>query len=385
MPDYILSKDDATHAWQRVPEQQLPDEDMLQRLVNDNPEVLPLGDLSDDVPPLFIVAREATLDNGNVDVIGVDWNGLITVIECKLDRNPEVKRKVIGQILGYAAYLWGMTYEAFEQKIARVYFDSNRCPRSDLKGVALDEAMERFVQGQKKQSPDVEWSREAFRQAVTTNLTEGRFRLLIVVDKVNDELRRTVEYLNACTDPTFEVLCAELRYFSTEHTQLLVPAVMGKPAVTKSTAQQGAKSTWTLERFLSVLLEQVGEEAVRVATQLYDWCGQNCAVTKWGSGTEIGLFYSVINKDTSAVPFLVRSDGKIEIAFQYMKRYPPFDQETTRHAWWGMFSEKVGQSLPNKEGRPTMPLTALSGEHEYQEFINVVQWAIDQVRASWNK
>jgi hypothetical protein len=382
MPDYILSKDITTNTWQRIPEQPLQNEDELQQLVNQNPEVLPLDDLADDAPPLFIVAREARLDNGNVDVIGVDWDGLITIIECKLDRNPEVKRKVIGQILGYAAYLWGMTYEKFEQDIARVYFDSNLCPRRDFQGVALDEAMERFVQERKEQTPEDEWSRVAFRQSLADNLRDGRFRLLIVVDKVNDELRRTVEYLNACTAPNFQVLCAELRYFSTKHTRLLVPALIGKPPINRLSSQQSAKSMWTLEQFMTDLQDRAGEEAVRVASQLHEWCSQNLSAIKWGSGVTVGQFYGIINKDSSATPFFVRSDGKMEIAFQYLKAYPPFNEEATRRQWLSMFSEEVGLNLPGIEGRPSIPLTTLSGENEYQQFIKVVRWAVNEIRAA---
>lgn len=73
---------------------------------------------------MLIVGRESGLGNGAVDVVGVDPDGLVTVIECKLDRNPEVKRKVIGQVLGYGAYIWRLTYDAFEQQVVRPYFGS---------------------------------------------------------------------------------------------------------------------------------------------------------------------------------------------------------------------------------------------------------------------
>jgi hypothetical protein len=250
MPDYILIQD-SNSRWQRAGEQDLPDEATLQRLIRENPEVLPLGDLGDDVPPLLVVGRETALPNGYVDVIGVDEEGLITLIECKLDRNPEVKRKVIGQVLGYGAYLWGMNYAQFEADVVRKYFDSAQCHRGDLQGLPLDEAMERF---RDEQSSGGEWEREAFRQQLEGNLKAGRIRLVIVVDKVNDELRRTVEYLNTCTGPSFELLCAELRYFATERARLLVPALIGAPAsagmliVSSPTSTGGTAKSWNRRR-----------------------------------------------------------------------------------------------------------------------------------------
>src|SRR5688572_14216864 len=107
MPDYILIQG-ADGRWQRAAEQDLPDETVLHKLIRENPEVLPLNDLGEAVPPLLAVGRETALPNGFADVVGVDQDGLVTILECKLDRNPEVKRKVIGQVLGYAAFLWGM-------------------------------------------------------------------------------------------------------------------------------------------------------------------------------------------------------------------------------------------------------------------------------------
>src|ERR1700752_4234399 len=143
MPDYILIQD-SNEKWQRAAEQDLPNESVLQRLIREHPETLPLDDLGDEVPPLLIIGRETALANGYADVIGVDEDGLITIIECKLDRNPEVKRKVVGQVLGYGAYLWGMTYEGFAGSVVRKYFDSPQCHRTDLRDMPLDDAMERF-------------------------------------------------------------------------------------------------------------------------------------------------------------------------------------------------------------------------------------------------
>jgi hypothetical protein len=146
VPEYILIQPTAGSSWVRARETDLPDEATLQTLVKQHPETLPLDDIGGVDAPILIVGLESPLGNGFVDVVGVDGDGLVTVIECKLDRNPEVKRKVIGQILGYGAYMWGLTYEAFEQQIVRPYFDNPKVCHlgSGLVGVGLDDAMEQF-------------------------------------------------------------------------------------------------------------------------------------------------------------------------------------------------------------------------------------------------
>jgi hypothetical protein len=108
--------------------------------------VLPFDDLGDEVPPLLVVGRETALATGDADVVAVDRDGLVTVIETKLGRNPEVKRTVAAQALGYAASLWGLSYDDFDRDVAQRYFSGGQCPEPDLNGLALDEAMARFVE-----------------------------------------------------------------------------------------------------------------------------------------------------------------------------------------------------------------------------------------------
>jgi hypothetical protein len=381
MPDYILIQD-AQHKWKRVAEKDLPDEATLQRLIRETPEVLPLDDLGDDVPSLLSVGRETALANGYVDVIGVDQDGLITIIECKLDRNPEVKRTVIGQVLGYAAYLWGMSYEQFEASVVRKYFDSKQCHRADFNGLALDDAMERF---RHECNLDGNWRKEEFRQKLEANLLNGRFRLVIVVDKVNDELRRTVEYLNACTSPNFSILCAELRYFATEHTQLLVPTLIGKPSIRKTTANQGGE-TWKPERFFPALRERKGEAAELAARRLLKWCEQYAERVYWGNGAKDGSFNAMLVWDSEHVvnAFGVWTYGTVEVGFQYAKPYPPFDNEGMRREWLKRLKgiDDKALSADSFNRRPNFPLTALADEKKFQQFVDTMAWVIKQLQAA---
>ena len=55
-------------------------------------------------------------------MIAVSDDGYLTVVECKLDRNAEVRRTVIGQILSYGAYLRSLTLSEFEAVVAKPYF-----------------------------------------------------------------------------------------------------------------------------------------------------------------------------------------------------------------------------------------------------------------------
>jgi RecB family endonuclease NucS len=112
----ILVRNSSTHGWHRVKEENFENEAALQNILYESPEIIPLEKLGENwiKPKLFI--KEAGLPgSGNTDLIGIDEEGGITIIECKLATKSDVRRKVIGQLLEYAAYLWQMPYEEFDK------------------------------------------------------------------------------------------------------------------------------------------------------------------------------------------------------------------------------------------------------------------------------
>ncbi|HVH50356.1 MAG TPA: hypothetical protein VM781_01720, partial [Candidatus Bathyarchaeia archaeon] len=96
--------------WQRADDVVFADETQLQKMLYEGPELI---SPRDQHPAVFI--KEAGLPgSGYTDLLGLDIEGNISIVETKLAKNSEVRRKVIGQILEYAAYLWGMSYEEFD-------------------------------------------------------------------------------------------------------------------------------------------------------------------------------------------------------------------------------------------------------------------------------
>jgi RecB family endonuclease NucS len=75
----------------------------LRDLIADSPSLL----LDDDEHPTAerpaAVSTEVPIRPGDVDVVVVDANGEITIVECKLLKNRDIRRKVIGQLFEYAA------------------------------------------------------------------------------------------------------------------------------------------------------------------------------------------------------------------------------------------------------------------------------------------
>src|SRR5205814_2018420 len=86
------------------------------------------------------------------------------------------------------------------------------------------------------------WDEERFRETLAANLRDGRFRLVIAVDEITDEIKRIVLFLNEHTSTDLQVQALELGFIADEGVEILVPAVYGtenrKPATTASSSMR---------------------------------------------------------------------------------------------------------------------------------------------------
>ena len=152
----------------------------IQDLVDKHPSALPI----EEIDPMFAgavsVCREMQLGKaGRVDNFLITPTGLPVLIECKLWRNPEARREVIGQILDYAKVLSRWSFSDLQREVSR---RTGKGPTAllDLVRVAKPETEEIH-----------------FTDAVTQNLRRGRFLLLILGDGVREDVEAIASYLQA--------------------------------------------------------------------------------------------------------------------------------------------------------------------------------------------
>jgi hypothetical protein len=177
-------------------------EAVLQRLIAEHPEILPGVD--PELP--WVAVRELPMTVGRADVVIVDVEAKLTICECKLRTNPEVRRAVIGQIVSYAGALSNMRATEFERRAG------------ERLGQPLIDALDAQSEG--------EFDRQAFRAALEDNFAKGDFRLLIVVDEISDELRDAVLFLNEHSTAVF--LALELGYLREADLEILIPTLYGQ-------------------------------------------------------------------------------------------------------------------------------------------------------------
>ena len=168
----------------------------FQKLLFENPSLLRANEIDGTVKQLVPIARELETDNGIIDLLFIDSNGFIVVVETKLYRNPESRRKVVGQIIEYAANLSTWSYEDFCGAV-----------RKATESSAADPIIEIF----RKLKIDIDES--GFAHSVTTNLQRGRMLLIVAGDEIQDSIVKMEQFFNQHAQLTFHFAAVELAVY----------------------------------------------------------------------------------------------------------------------------------------------------------------------------
>jgi hypothetical protein len=263
----ILIRGSSNKGWKLAESAKPKAETELQKLLLESPSLIDLSEIREGTSPLVFAIGEFGLPgSGYSDIVGFTAEGNIAIIECKLAANQEIKRKVIGQILEYAAYLWKLSYEEFDDRVKR------------LKGKPLAELMWGLLAE--------DWDEENFRNGITDSLAKGTFILIIVVDEINDELKRIISYLNECSESAFSLHALEVSRFYSGEAEIIVPHLHGlstKPRTREITQTQREYIEFyqrLAERFgkkLNLSLPQPrGDSYYKIPTGIsgvsFEWC-----------------------------------------------------------------------------------------------------------------
>ena len=195
-------------------------EDWLQDLLYRHPQALPVAEIDDSFSGLVPVCREMETPVGPVDVVYVTRTGRPVIVEAKLWRNPESRRKVIGQILDYAKELSRWNYETFDAAVrgARRAEDGER-PKglAELLGFAAE-------------SPEA----SRFFDAVSQSLKRGDLLLLIVGDGIREGVGAITEFLEGHGSLHFTFGLVEMAIFRLpDGGQLVQPRVLVQSTIVR--------------------------------------------------------------------------------------------------------------------------------------------------------
>ena len=239
----------STEQWREPETQDYVNEDHLQKLLADDPTRIP------GVTAESKAVRGLQTSAGPIDICVVGPDGSITVVECKLKKNQEPRRMVLGQMIDYASSLR-------EGGIKTFVHSWQKRGGYDLKELLGDEGFE----------------------VLERNLQTGVINLCLAVDRIDKDIQRLVEYENL-TSPNIAVTALQLRYAKFGDIEILIPETFGDEiAATKNRSSNQAKTSWTWETFVNSLSTNSDQELARELKRRIDavpstgkfdklWCG----------------------------------------------------------------------------------------------------------------
>lgn len=187
------------------------DERTIQTIVERFPDALPIA----EIDPAFVnpisICTELNTPVGAIDNFLLTETGMPVLVECKLWRNPEGRRKVVGQILDYAKELSAWTYSDLQREVNK---------RVNQKG----DPILGLLREAGKDVNEIDLS-----DAVSFNLRKGRFLLLVVGDGIREGVEAIAEHLQSKAGMQFTFGLVEMPiYTGRDGHKLVVPRVLAR-------------------------------------------------------------------------------------------------------------------------------------------------------------
>ena len=246
----------------KAEESEFKNEAYLQRYISENPELIPLEEIHSEKRRFIATLREFNTYSGPIDILAIDDRGDIYIIETKLSRNAD-KRKVIAQILDYAAAIW----EEYSNN-----------PKSFIEKVET--------------IPDFEVAEDVVEN-ISRNLSEGNFKLIVAMDSLDRRLKTLIRFLKSHS--TFDIYALEFDHYQFRDVtgnsyEIFVPKLFGVETTEKkavSTSSSGRRK-WTVEEFLDYVRTQLPPERAEAILKVYNKAKElgwtiTAGTSKWGS------------------------------------------------------------------------------------------------------
>ena len=208
-------------------------EDELQNYIYENPDVVPLYEIKEDIR-VCILARELSTQSGPIDAVGVDQDGEIYLIETKLYKNQD-KRHVVAQVLDYGASLWRHFNDS--SRFIAMLEDSVQ----EKFGMSLYDKLGDFFSIEAEEAADL-------TDTVRNNLDHGKFKFVVLMDQLHDQLKDLILFLNQ--NSKFDVYAVELEYYKHQTYEIMIPRLFGAEVKKSLSPAVSRRENVSLEEFL---------------------------------------------------------------------------------------------------------------------------------------
>ena len=285
-------------------------ESKLHDLIEENPELISIPGVEENDLFLLPIGREHKAS----DLLCVDNEGGVTILEFKLAKN-QTMREIVAQIIDYASSIWKEPYDAFSNRMKE--YVAKKYKQDDLADVFC--SMHKGKLGLKGPEDEEKWKR-AFREKLVSTLERGTFRLVILSDRITQEIKNAVEYLYSVYG--MDIYCIEVEYFTDKggKTKIMVPKTItfGKR---QATSVSSPKRTWDYNSFIGDCKGKLDSNTVEVIDDIFKFGEANFDKVDWGKGSIAGSFMLKLELSGGvSTVYNFFSSGRMEIYFGSLKR-----------------------------------------------------------------
>lgn len=323
-------------------------EEKLMEIFSDSIQTLiPLEIIGEDNESILAYRMEFPVDSGSIDLLAISNIGSIYIVETKLFRN-KTRREVVAQALDYAAALW------------KNFAD-------DVDGF-IDVLLE------KNTNYESNSLRESLNQVgLERTLREAYFKIIVVMDSIDEQTKILIEFLNKHTD--FKILGLEILYYCKDDLEVLQPNVFGEE-ITKEIKTKSNKRRWEYHSLRKdfEMIETINERERML--DLLDWAEK---MNVFASVTSSTPQFSLKLKKGKIIYFL--RDG--QIAANIGNKIDYFPSEESRIKMFeglkelGFFENNLDINQIPVEKTIRKRIHQLN-EEEYLKFIKILNEIIDE-------
>jgi hypothetical protein len=324
--------------------------------------------------------RNRGLLRGYADLVYLDHNGQICLVEVKKEGNPDTRR-VVAQLLDYAAALWGKSLEEFERDVVLPYFVT-----FEKGAITLREFLsEEFGEASADQAADeLAMSKAAeIESGLTDVLISGEFRLVVAAPSIPESVQRVLRYLNG---QGLRLYGLEVSYFKGP-VECFVPRLVVEPPQPGDGGGAAAKRSkkWNEDLIIAALEENHSEVEANIARSIFEWAKEGHLTPNFGRGATNGWYWPGLEgEDGQMFPFTLSTLGTIVINFGDMvtRPYRPFDEESKRRDLQRRLNGIDGVQIPDAklDKWPSIKISVLAEPEVQAEFFRVMEWTFDEAK-----
>ena len=164
-----------------------------------NPDSIPVSDVDPAFGRLIPLCKELRTEAGPIDAVFINEHGRLTIIECKLWKNPQARREVVAQTLHYVSALSRWTYGDLQRQVSATLGKRGNVPFE----LVHSQAESAIIEPQ-------------FVDAASRALREGRILVLIAGEGIREGVQSLTELINRSATKAFSFGLIEVAIYQFE-------------------------------------------------------------------------------------------------------------------------------------------------------------------------